>query len=233
MEEPTINNLIEKLQMPANEALSRMEALPVLFSFVVCISLAFVVRYFYIRHSSSIAGKLNIGNILPILSGIVFLIILVVKSSIALSLGLVGALSIVRFRTPIKEPEELVYLFLAIAVGLGCAANYLFITSAITFAILGFAFFFLSRNQVIFGANEFNLSISWESKNINFNQLIERFESDTTTISLVRYSVNPKANAAVFIVESPSIDGITSITKELQTLDKSISVTFSSPNTNW
>jgi len=192
-----------------------------------------MVRYFYIRHSSSIAGKLNIGNILPILSGIVFLIILVVKSSIALSLGLVGALSIVRFRTPIKEPEELVYLFLAIAVGLGCAANYLFITSALTFAILGFSFFFLSSSQVIFGANEFNLSISWESKNITFNQLIERFESNATTISLVRYTVNPKANSAVFIVESPSIDGITSITQELQTLDESIAVTFSSPNTNW
>jgi len=47
----------------------------------------------------------------------------VVKSSIALSLGLVGALSIVRFRTPIKEPEELAFLFLAISIGLGLGAN--------------------------------------------------------------------------------------------------------------
>ena len=51
------------------------------------------------------------------------LIISVIKSSIALSLGLVGALSIVRFRTPIKEPEELLYIFVAIAVGLGLGAN--------------------------------------------------------------------------------------------------------------
>ena len=51
------------------------------------------------------------------------LIITVIKSSIALSLGLVGALSIVRFRTPIKEPEELLYIFVAIAVGLGLGAN--------------------------------------------------------------------------------------------------------------
>ena len=46
------------------------------------------------------------------------LIITVVKSSLALSLGLVGALSIVRFRAAIKEPEELAYLFLTIAIGL-------------------------------------------------------------------------------------------------------------------
>ncbi|HAE74801.1 MAG TPA: DUF4956 domain-containing protein, partial [Alphaproteobacteria bacterium] len=49
--------------------------------------------------------------------------ITIVKSSLALSLGLVGALSIVRFRTPIKEPEELAYLFIAIAMGLGLGAD--------------------------------------------------------------------------------------------------------------
>ena len=42
-----------------------------------------------------------------------------VKSSLALSLGLVGALSIIRFRTAIKEPEELSYLFICIGIGLG------------------------------------------------------------------------------------------------------------------
>ena len=51
------------------------------------------------------------------------LVISVVKSSLALSLGLVGALSIVRFRTPIKEPEELAYIFLAIAIGLALGAD--------------------------------------------------------------------------------------------------------------
>jgi len=47
----------------------------------------------------------------------------VVKSSMALSLGLVGALSIVRFRAAIKEPEELIYLFLCIGIGLALGAG--------------------------------------------------------------------------------------------------------------
>ena len=46
-----------------------------------------------------------------------------ISDNIALSLGMVGALSIVRFRTPIKEPEELAYLFICIAAGLGYGAN--------------------------------------------------------------------------------------------------------------
>ncbi len=61
------------------------------------------------------------------------IIISIIKSSIALSLGLVGALSIVRFRTPIKEPEELLYIFVAIAVGLGLGANQVMVT------VVGFA----------------------------------------------------------------------------------------------
>jgi uncharacterized membrane protein YhiD involved in acid resistance len=61
------------------------------------------------------------------------LIITVIKTSIALSLGLVGALSIIRFRTPIKEPEELAYIFIAIAIGLGLGANQVLAT------LVGFA----------------------------------------------------------------------------------------------
>ena len=56
------------------------------------------------------------------------IVITIVKSSLALSLGLVGALSIVRFRAAIKEPEELVYLFLIISTGLGCGAGQIKIT---------------------------------------------------------------------------------------------------------
>ncbi len=73
------------------------------------------------------------------------LIITTIKTSIALSLGLVGALSIVRFRTPIKEPEELLYIFVAIAMGLGLGANQVLSTLlgflVIVFSMLPFAFF--------------------------------------------------------------------------------------------
>ncbi|GIS62191.1 MAG: hypothetical protein CM1200mP2_44160 [Planctomycetaceae bacterium] len=59
----------------------------------------------------------------PLLTMVTIGVIAVVKSSLALSLGLVGALSIVRFRAAIKEPEELVYLFLCIGVGLALGAE--------------------------------------------------------------------------------------------------------------
>ncbi len=110
-------NDLDKLMELFPTGTEQLDLLPTLFNFILCFVMAFVVREFYVRRSFSLTGKNHIGSILPILSAVVFLVIVVVKSSLALSLGLVGALSIVRFRTPIKEPEELVYLFLAIALG--------------------------------------------------------------------------------------------------------------------
>ncbi|MDG1858368.1 MAG: DUF4956 domain-containing protein, partial [Emcibacteraceae bacterium] len=116
--------------------LTELHILPTFFNFFMCILVSFVIRHVYVQRSFSLTGKNHIGSIFPILSAVVFLVIIVVKSSLALSLGLVGALSIVRFRTPIKEPEELVYLFLSIAVGLGYAAGHTLITTLLTFSIL-------------------------------------------------------------------------------------------------
>ena len=81
------------------------------------------LRWHYIKYGRALANRANLARIFPFITLTTLLVITVVKSSLALSLGLVGALSIVRFRTPIKEPEELAYLFLAIAIGLGMGAN--------------------------------------------------------------------------------------------------------------
>ena len=62
----------------------QVEIVPTLFSFILCVLMSFILRYFYIRRSFSLTGKSHIGSILPILSTVVFLVIVVVKSSLAL-----------------------------------------------------------------------------------------------------------------------------------------------------
>ena len=189
----------------------------------------FLVRFFYIKYSNSAVGKLNLGNIIPILSSIVFIVILVVKSSLALSLGLVGALSIVRFRTPIKEPEELVYLFLAIAIGLGCAANYTLITAIITIIILLLIYLFLSNKENLRGVNEYSLNLSWNDKKIDLNNIFEVLD-DSSSLSLLRYSVNQETNNAIFLIETDNINSINEIVEKIRKLDDNFSVVISPPN---
>ena len=99
--------------------------------------LSFLIQLFYIRFSTSLSNRKEFSKNFVILGVTTSIVIMIVKSSLALSLGLVGALSIVRFRAAIKEPEELVYLFLIIAVGLGCGANQLLITiTGISFSLI-------------------------------------------------------------------------------------------------
>ena len=178
--------------------LTQLELIPTIFNFFVCILMSFIVRDFYIKRSFSLTGKMHIGSIIPILSAVVFLVIIVVKTSLALSLGLVGALSIVRFRTPIKEPEELVYLFLAIAIGLGCAAGQVVITSILSLLIILMIHFWLS-NKNIGRVNEYNLIIKWENKEVTFDDIVDQISPVVESLKLSRLDKGPSGNTSVLL----------------------------------
>ena len=85
--------------------------------------IAFILSRLYYKFSHSMGNRSQFAKTILLVAITTMLVISIVKSSLALSLGLVGALSIVRFRTAIKDPEELVYLFLSISIGLGFGAN--------------------------------------------------------------------------------------------------------------
>jgi uncharacterized membrane protein YhiD involved in acid resistance len=75
---------------------------------------------------------------------VVCLITLPISSNIALSLGMVGALSIVRFRTAIKDPADIVFTFWAIAVGIISGAG-LYMIAIVGSPIIGFFLYILNR----------------------------------------------------------------------------------------
>jgi hypothetical protein len=99
-----------------------------LVSLLIAAVLSFILSWHYVRFGRTYSNRRELAQVFPIIILATVLIISIVQSSIALSLGLVGALSIVRFRTPIKEPEELAYLFVAIALGIGIGAGQVVIT---------------------------------------------------------------------------------------------------------
>lgn len=201
-------------------------------NFFMCALLSFIVRAFYVRYSTSLTGKNHIGTILPLLSLIVFLVIVVVKSSLALSLGLVGALSIVRFRTPIKEPEELVYLFLAIALGLGFGAGFTIITTFSVLLILLIVFLFLS-NRKIGASDEFNLIVSWHSEEISVSNILTTCKNMCDAVSLIRLSESHSEKSCVLsIVNTPDVD-IDKVVSSLRSLHKDIEINMHQANANW
>ena len=94
---------------------------------VVAIVLAFGMGMFiflvYKKTYSGVMYSASFGTTLVALTMITTVVILAVTSNVVLSLGMVGALSIVRFRTAIKEPLDIAFLFWSIAVGIVLAAG--------------------------------------------------------------------------------------------------------------
>ena len=139
--------------------------------------LSFIVHLFYIRFSSTLSNRVEFSKNFVVLGVATCIVIMIVKSSLALSLGLVGALSIVRFRAAIKEPEELVYLFLIIAVGLGCGANQLIIT------IVGIFFALLT---ILIYSKYLNNKKDTSTEIINMGIIIEENISDLQIDKLIK-----------------------------------------------
>jgi hypothetical protein len=108
----------------------------VLINFVIAVVLAFALRWHYIKFGRNLSNREGFAAIFPFIVVMTMLIITIVKSSLALSLGLVGALSIIRFRTPIKEPEELAYLYVCISLGIGLGANFAVSTSIVVISMM-------------------------------------------------------------------------------------------------
>jgi len=124
------------LEIMQSQAISSGTVYETLKSLVVAVFLSGCIYLHFRKFGSTSSSQEGFAVILPFVGLTTFLVISVVKSSLALSLGLVGALSIVRFRTPIKDPEELAYIFLAISTGIGLAANQITLTTLIVILIL-------------------------------------------------------------------------------------------------
>jgi len=92
-------------------------------SFLLAFSLAFIWATVYRKTHSGVAYTRSFFLTLLLMAPIVTMVMMAIGSNVALSLGLVGSLSIIRFRTVIKDTKDMVFLFLSISIGLCCGAN--------------------------------------------------------------------------------------------------------------
>lgn len=145
----------------------------------------------------------------------------------ALSLGLVGALSIVRFRAAIKEPEELSFLFLTIAIGLGLGANQMAIT-LIAFIIVSLLIF--GRHFYHKKEENYNLYLTISGKlssDFNLRKIVDILNKYCTLVHLKRFDKSDdNALEASFLVDFDSFNKLERAKKELNNLSKSIKISY-------
>ena len=106
-------------------------AMSMLAAFLCGMIIYMVYRYFY----KGVIYNNNFNILLVLTSMITCFMVMVISSNVVLSLGMVGALSIVRFRTAVKDPLDVGFLFWTVAVGITCGAGLYIISLAATLMI--------------------------------------------------------------------------------------------------
>ncbi len=107
------------------ESVNVISLFDMLLTLLLSFALGLFVFYIYKRCCSSIMYSASFGVTLIALCMITSMVILAVTNNVILSLGMVGALSIVRFRTAIKDPSDIAFLFWSIAAGIVLAAGFI------------------------------------------------------------------------------------------------------------
>ena len=190
--------------------------------------LALILRLFYIKYGSSLSNRRAFSNNFIMMAMTTMLIITLIKTSLALSLGLIGALSIVRFRAAIKDPEELSYLFIAIAIGLGFGANKQLITIIAFVSILAFVWakgFFSSGKDGWDQDMYLSVKTSVDSQ-LNLDSMNKILTENCYHHSLKRMDKTDVLIDVFFLVEFNTRESLNKIESNMRNIDKTIKVSF-------
>lgn len=193
---------------------------------VLAALLCAILAWAYGRFGRSLSNRERFASNFVLLGITTMVIISIVKSSLALSLGLVGALSIVRFRSAIKEPEELTFLFVTIAIGLGLGANQRWLTLL--------AFIFILATIVIRGLRQFNpasqslfLSLHLNKENPDdLETIITLLKKHCRTVKLKRVDESDQLLEAAFALTFGEVEAFNDCRKALLAGYPGMSLTF-------
>lgn len=168
--------------------------------FLITTFLSILVKLIYERYSNSVSNKKIISHIFPIFSISIFLIVITIKSSIVLSLGLVGALSIIRFRTAIKEAEQIVYFLILTAISIATAASsYIFPFLLVIFLYIYNYYYVKKKSDTIYSVND---QIVINVNEISANKINELVKSlNDLDVNVEIQSINKKEGSCSMVLK--------------------------------
>jgi len=174
----------------------------------------YVIMIYHVTYQGILLNR-NFTFSLLLLSMVTSVVIMTVTTNLTLSLGMVGALSIVRFRTAVKDPNDTVFMFWSISVGImaGAGLVYISIITNLCLGILYLAFYFLTKKKK---SSSYLLVIRYQ---VGFGDTVEnavatlekaRVRSKTVTADVVELSLETRFTDETlsFIEEVSKMEGV-------------------------
>ncbi|MBN1304105.1 MAG: DUF4956 domain-containing protein [Anaerolineales bacterium] len=219
----TKQGLIEALF--ASQA-NRVELATFFINLLLAAVCAYILSLVYIHWGSSLSNRRKFAANFMLMTVTTTFIILVVRSSVALSLGLVGALSIVRFRTAVKEPEELAYLFFAIGLGIGLGDN----QRLITFVALAVGILIIALRRLFRKPDaDVNLHLTVAGQGdgrVGLEAVTAVLKQHTAKARLLRFDETDRTIEAAFIIEFRDMNDLSQARNALRELSPALEITF-------
>ena len=205
---------------------SRLDLVTFLINLILAAACASVLALVYVHWGASLTNRRRFASNLILMAMTTTFIILVVRSSVALSLGLVGALSIVRFRTAVKEPEELAYLFVAIGIGVGLGDNQRLITLIALAALIVVVFVQRILRRPDADVNMHLVIASRHPQKVELAQITSALRPHVAKMKLLRFDETPDMLETAFLVEFGRMDRLNEARLALTSLSESIEISF-------
>lgn len=188
--------------------------------------LSAILALIYIFFGRSLSNRKAFAANFVLIAMTTMMIIAIVQHSLALSLGLVGALSIVRFRAAIKEPEELAFIFLNISIGLGFGANQRVITiiafALIVTAVVIYGFIGWKRT----GQNLF-ITVALDAPDADTGtKVIEILKKHCKTVNLKRLDASKNIYEASFLIDLSDYSALENCQQDLLALNPNFQLSF-------
>ena len=142
----TFSDVFEKSFIAMQSGAERFSAIEIIINMGMSFLLGLFIFYIYKKTFQGVLYQRSFNVSLVAIAMVITMVIMTISGNLVLSLGMVGALSIVRFRTPIKDPVDLVFIFWAISVGIGNGVGYFNLT-IIGSIILTLVVLFMTRKE--------------------------------------------------------------------------------------
>ncbi len=176
-----------------------------LIGFTLTILLSILLKLIYVSYSNSVSNKSLIGSIFPLFGVSIFLIVITIKSSIVLSLGLVGALSIIRFRTAIKEAEQIVYFLILTGISIAVAAGSYFPPIILIFFVFIYNYYQKSKNmESVYSVNDQLIITVDKISNKDINNLANTLTKKGVNVEV--QSINKQEKNIVIVLKLSEFD---------------------------
>ena len=192
-----------------------------------------LVRIIYLKYSNTVSNKKIISNLFFIFGISIYLIVVTIKSSIVLSLGLVGALSIIRFRTAIKEPEQIIYFLFITGIAISTAAESFIFPLLSVISLFLYVLILDQRNSKSHFSQNDQIIIECKSiDNSIIEQMIDALNNEGVNVEI--QSIRKEINQAVIVLKLSDffinhLEFVELFLKERKVLDLKIQF-FSSPD---